>query len=248
MGIVVWQCRRVSDPVTTTMVSLVVFLGVLASSNERPQLVSFAILACLAPVMLRRTQLGRAMPWASLVVWPLWANAHGLWVVALALYALLVAIRAASDRWAGRATWRPMVVYWGLAMSLICVNPAGPKLLLAPLQVREYAQFVSEWDAPNLWQLPGAALAVLTLIIAISWARDWRAVDAYSIGYVILAAAIGVQYLRSVPVGCLLLAPLAAQSFVFLKRSWSPAASPKWPGKRATLFSSACVIVIGFCR
>jgi len=212
----VWQCRRVAGPLVTCLVSVVAVFGVLASSAERPQLVSFLLLACLGPLILRRTVEGRALPWWTLVVWPLWANSHGLWASALALYGALV---VAFILWNPSGTRRravPMLGYLVAAVGLLSLNPAGPRLLLAPLGVREYAQFVSEWDPPSLVALPGAALAVLLLLIAIDWARSRYPVDPVTVTYVVVSAGLGITYLRTVPVGCVLLAPLAARSLAHL--------------------------------
>lgn len=243
IAVVVWQARRRSGPLVAAVVASVVTLGVLSSSAERPQLVSFLLLAWIGPLMLTRTLVGKPMPWWTLIIWPLWANSHGLWASALLLYAVLVTAFVLASGGGERRKALPMIGYGVLATALVALNPAGPRLLLAPLDVREYAQFVSEWDPPSLVALPGAALALLLAIITVSWARSKVRVDPVTIAYVAVAALMGVSYLRTVAIGCLLLAPLAAESLAQLlqgrlsleqrARSVEPSRRTRWLGAGA---------------
>ena len=145
-GLVVASCRRVAHPMIACVVLALVSLAALPSLAPRPQLISWVLLAAVCPYM-RRSVGVRRLPWGLLPTIWVWANLHGLWLIALVLFGFLVLGLIIEE---GRHGWRTSARFCGfglVALAAAAVTPSGPRLLLAPLHVREYAKFVLGVDA-----------------------------------------------------------------------------------------------------
>lgn len=211
VAVVLWSCRRVASPDVASVVAALATIAILPAAAERPQLVSWVVLAALCP-WLRSRFSERRPPWALVpIVW-LWANLHGLWLVAVVLYVALIIGLAVELGRPGLQLIRRFALV-GLAAAVVpAVTPVGPRLLLAPFHVREYAQFVSEWAPPSITSPHVASAVALAAIVVVGWARRQTAIDAPTIAFVVAATGVGLTYSRTVPVLAIALAPLAAQT------------------------------------
>ncbi len=205
------SCRRVARPDIAAVVGTLALFATLPSSAERPQLLSWLLLAAVCP-WLRRCVARGQVPWALIPITWLWANLHGLWLTALVLYgALLVGL--VTDL--GRDRWRQArrFVAVGLGSALVpALTPVGPRLLTAPLHVREYARFVTEWEPPSVMSPATAGALAIAAVVVVGWAREGSRVDAPTIAFVGAATAMGLSYSRTVPVLAIAVAPLAAET------------------------------------
>ena len=210
-GVLAASCRRVSEPIIACTTALLAVVATIPGMAARPQVVSWLLLALAAPYM-RACVLERRLPWWLLPLTWAWANLHGLWLTALVLYAALSIGLALEE---GLRGWRTTARFAGvglLALLVAAATPAGPALLLAPFRVREYAQFVAEWDPPNIASLPTALALTLAFCVVLGWARGGSPVPATTIAFVTAAAGMGLLYTRTVPVLAIAVAPLAAQA------------------------------------
>lgn len=207
--VLVRSIRKQADPGIATIVATIALVAVLLGSAERPQLVSWVLLAAVLPA-LRAGVAARRPPWWLIPVTWLWANLHGLWSAVLVLFAFLVLgliIEVGVRSW---SVYRGFVAVGLLSGVAAGLTPNGPRLLLAPLHVREYARFVSEWNPPSILDPFLGCAFLLLAIVAVSWGRSRRPVPASDITLVVAAAFIGLAYIRTIPVLAITLAPLAA--------------------------------------
>lgn len=232
--------RREASVGVAITIGILAILGVLKGVAERPQLVTWCLLAATLPALQRAVR-ERRPPWWFVPVVGIWANLHGMWSVGLVLYGFLV-LGLLLD--VGLRQWRD----WGrFAMvgvacaAAACVNPHGPSILLTPLQVREYAPFVSEWRPPDLLGDPYYASAFLLLgIIVIGWARTRESISKPEIAYVVGAVFVGLPYARTVPVLAIALAPLAARYLTAMRGS---RVTPFLPQRELRVVSAVLAVV-----
>jgi hypothetical protein len=214
--------RREAGPVVSAAISLVALIGLMPGTAERPQLVSWCLLASVVPA-LRRSVLLRRPPWWLIPVIALWANLHGLWSAALSIYGVLI-IGLAFDM--GFRRWRALVPFLGVAVAstvAAALTPNGPALLLAPLQVREYARFVAEWQPPGLMNPFFACAYILVGVVAVGWSQRRTAVSKIDVALVLGATFLGLAYVRTVPILIIAIAPLAAAALQQLTTETPPA-------------------------
>lgn len=220
-GALAITCRRVSDPLIAWTTALLAALATMPGMGARPQLASWLLLALTVPYM-RSCVEARRLPWWLLPITWVWANLHGLWLTALVLFAALVLGLAIEE---GPQGWRTTLRFAGfgvLTASSAAATPVGPALLLAPFHVRQYAEFVSEWNPPSIASVPNACALLLLLIVVLGWARGRSPVPATTLSFVVAATGIGLLYGRTVPVLAIAVAPLAAatmQRFTGRRRS-----------------------------
>ena len=233
--------RRVAEPAIALPIAFLALVGTFLGTAERPQLLSWVLLAVVLPNLRRSVNADMSCWWLVPVIW-FWANLHGLWIVALALFAMLVLGRA-LDR--GIRSWRlsqTQVLVGILSTGAACLTPNGPALLLEPFHVHDYAQFVGEWGPPNLQNpLFGATFLLLGLAV-VAWARGAAPVPASDLALVLAATAIGLSYIRTMPVLAITVAPIAAEALQRLRGSSSPPAVPNLP--RHLLFGGSAIVFV----
>ena len=154
----------------------------------------------------------------------IWANLHGLWSAAISIYGFLV-IGLAFE--VGFRRWRTILPFLGVGVASTAaavLTPNGPALLLAPLQVREYARFVSEWQPPSLMNPFFACSYILVGIVAIGWSQRRTAVSKIDVALVLGATFLGLAYIRTLPILIIAIAPLAAAALQQSTTNTPPAA------------------------
>jgi hypothetical protein len=206
--------RRVSGPLLACVITGLSLLGLFLGSAERPQLLSWCLLAASVPALHRAVDRRTAPWWFIAVIW-LWANLHGLWVGALMLYAALVlglVIEVGPRAW---RTYRSFVAVGAASAAVTMLTPVGPRHLLTPLHVREYAPYVGEWGPPSILNHFFAPAFVLLAILAVGWARNPVPVRPPVLCLMIAACYLGFSYTRTIPVAVIVLAPMAGSA-------WSP--------------------------
>ncbi len=208
-AILIKTCRGVAGPDVAATVGVIAMVAVFPSAAERPQLVSWALLAAVCPWLRRRIAERRA-PWALTALTWLWANLHGLWLMVIVLYGALVLGLAIE---VGLRRWRELTNFALVGLGATCatmLTPVGPPLLAAPFHVREYARFVTEWATPNITSPTTACAVLLLAVVVVDWARSSTPVDPPTIAFVAAATVLGLTYTRTVPVLAIAVAPLAA--------------------------------------
>lgn len=204
--------RRAGEPLAVAIVMAVTFVGLYDFTNPRPQLISFALLAALGPLWLDAARQSVRPPLWTVPLMTVWANTHGLWVTAIALYALLVAVVAVTRGWRRRNEWLPLVLMLLAYLAAALVNPWGWRLFVEPLVVARAASgSIGEWQPPHMLDVPAVLAVALLAIVVIGWARRTTSVSSVDIAYVLTCAVFAMATVRTVAVALVLLAPLAAR-------------------------------------
>ena len=240
--LVAHSCRREAGPVITSLVSVIALSALFVRTAERPQLASWCLLAATIPALRRSVSARRAPVWFIPVLWA-WANVHGLWAGALALYASLVLGLVIDE---GVRNWREYsrFVLVGLAgVVAVGLTPNGPTLLLAPLEVREYAQFVAEWTPPSLARPFNVGATILVGIVVVGWARHHIRSSLPDVTLFLASVLLGLSYSRTVPIAVIVLAPMAAASLQALRRRPVPAVHPNRRQRALTVTTVAASVL-----
>jgi hypothetical protein len=231
--------REHSGPIAFT-VFVVTTASILIFLAERPQVVSLAFTVWLVAVC-RRLMSGeeiRLPVFLGLVY--LWANLHGMWVLAPMTVSLAFLASLAADRQRALRRW-PQVTAMVLGSFLVAaLTPVGPRLAVWWFVVRKAAAGTSEWQPTVLWNHQAVWLVGLVLMIFLAWIfakeRPGRAEGVWVLGVLVLALSAG----RNIAPASLLLAPFAADALTRL-RGTSPT-QHAWPTVPRWSIATAVVI------
>jgi hypothetical protein len=238
--LVIAACARESGPWATSLASALAFLSIWSRATERPQLISFCLLAAVLPPLRRWIGSGRN-PWWLPPVLAAWANIHAMWSAALLLYGALVVGRILE---VGVKNWRLYVQLLAIgvaSLAAVLLNPSGYRLL-SIFEVGG-ASFIGEFATPNLFDAINLPTTVLALIILVGWARSTTVVPPIDLVFVLAAVSLGAMYNRTVPIAAIALAPLAAKA---LGRSDRPlqSLSPAGTTRRRDRYSAAALAFV----
>ena len=210
-----WLVRAIADPLPATVAAMAAWIAAYGSLAERPQLISFILLAVVARAWWSTLGDGRARWWLIPLTWA-WACMHGLWIFGIALGVLMVVARVADHP----STWRRsltllLVPVAGLAAAGL--TPLGPALILNPLKVNgAVSDFVQEWQPATVRNPLLAIFLATALCVVILWARAGRTPPSRILLFV-AAVFCALWMARLIAVGAILLAPLFAEALQALR-------------------------------
>lgn len=191
------------------VVAVAAWAGTFASQGFRPQTISFVLLA-VTLLVWQRVALGRARtPWWLVALTWLWACCHGLWFLG-PLVGLVVVAGLALDRARPRGELLRLLAVPLLGVAVAALTPIGPRLLTLPFTVNAYAGLVQEWRPPDVHEPYVAATVGLLALTALGWARAGRRVPWADVLLWGMALGWALLYARTVAIGAVLAAPLAA--------------------------------------
>jgi hypothetical protein len=192
----------------------------------RPQVVSFALAGVLLALLMRARPESRRRLWLIPVLFLVWANAHGFFIVGLGVGAVYL-VATIVGRTPMREHRLLLMVIGGVSLISSMLTPSGPGGLLYALSFADPgdvgAQQIVEWQSPNFHNaqfLP--FLAILGLLFAVGTRRapGWVSVTA------LIGAVLGLFASRSVGIGGMLIMPLLLLG-TGLAVSTHPAPRPK---------------------
>ncbi|MHB1473423.1 MAG: hypothetical protein ACYCV4_07290 [Dermatophilaceae bacterium] len=206
-----WNTRRVSG---AALALLAAFASVLAAGEgmtERPQAISFVLLAITVGAWWRTAEDLKPRWWLIPLTW-LWAMSHGLWVVGLGLGVVMVASLAIDHRLDRRQAGRLLAIP-AMGLAAAALTPVGPRLLLTPLTVgANGSDFVGEWQ-PTSIRDPYAILTLAMLaIVLLGWIRSRAVPPWWQIALAAMSLVSTLAMSRTIAVGAVLAAPLLAQA------------------------------------
>jgi hypothetical protein len=217
LSAILWCTRRVADTVPALITALAALVGTGGSLSERPQLVSFALLAVWVGASWRTAEDLQPRWWLIPLTW-VWALSHGLWITGIGVGVIVITglllDRRIDLRRAGRMLLVPVA-----SLAVVTLTPVGPRLLLTPFEVAENAtSFIQEWQPTNL---RGNGFAIVTVILlagaVVGWVRSASVPPWWQIGLAAVAFVSILAMSRSIPVGAIISAPLAAASLQRLR-------------------------------
>ena len=151
----------------------------------------------------QRHWLALALP----VLFGVWANIHGLWVVGLGVLAVYTVFTLAGATAMSVARGRMLVVA-ALSALATMLTPAGPAGILYPLRYID----AGDWGLANIqeWQSPDfhnpAHWAFLLLILALI-ANGGRRAPTWLVALSWIGVAAGLVSIRNIPIAAVLAAP-----------------------------------------
>ncbi|NYG07685.1 hypothetical protein BJ986_002172 [Phycicoccus badiiscoriae] len=203
-------CRLVAGPLPASLVAALAILGTTDSLSPRPQLVGFVLLAVVVGAWLRTAEDGRARWWLVPLMW-LWASSHGTWVVGLSVSAAAT-VGLVLDRRPPRAQALRWVAVVLAGAAVTAVTPVGPRLYESFATVRAVSPYISEWRHPTLSSLSVAATAALAVLVLLLWASSRTHPGWTRIALWVVGVGWAAMSMRSVAIGAIILAPLAAEA------------------------------------
>ena len=206
----VWSARRSANTTTAVVVALVALFGAYDDLTERPQLVGLVFLTVAVGAWWRTALDLRPRWWLVPMTW-LAASSHGLWIVGIAVGAVIITGLLLDRRLARVAAIRLIAVVT-LSFAVAGLTPLGPPLLLSPLAVGKNAsEFVGEWQSTSI-QNPFALLTLTMLaLVLLSWFRMGRKPQWWEIGFLLTGLIATLAMTRTIAVGAVIAAPLLAQ-------------------------------------
>ncbi|KRC88237.1 hypothetical protein ASE25_15445 [Terrabacter sp. Root85] len=240
VGVAVYAaCRRRSSALVSALVLAVTFVALSGSLSPRPQLVTFALAAVTTSAWLLTREDGRARWWLVPLTW-LWACSHGMWFIGPVLGGVVVVgmflERRLSLGEAARLAAVPV-----LSVAVGALTPVGPRLFISPFQVSGVTGLINEWQAPGLTS-PGM-LAALLLVAVVVVDQVVRGRGEWTVALLaVLGLVLAVTWSRTTGLAAVVLAPLAALALQRLARQ-NGSAVPR-SERLAVLLSSGLSLVL----
>ena len=191
------------------IVAVAAWIGTFASQAFRPQTISFLLLGITLLVWLRVAHGRGGTPWWLIGLTWVWACAHGLWFMG-PLVGVAVVAGMALDRARPRTELLRLAAVPVLGVAAAAVTPVGPRLLTLPFTVNAYARFVTEWRPPDVREPYVAVTVLLVALTAFGWARAGRPAPWVDVLLWVMALGWALLYARTVALGAVIIAPLAA--------------------------------------
>jgi hypothetical protein len=152
---------------------------------------------------------GRAPWWLVPLTW-VWATAHGMFTVGIAV-STVCCMGLLLDRSVDRRTAARMLAVPGFSLVASCLTPLGPRLLTGQLAVGERASMIEEWGATSFRDANALLLAVMIGLVVVRWSLR-GGVSWTRLLLLLLAAGCGMLVTRMVPCSAVMVAPVLAGS------------------------------------
>lgn len=205
-----YLARQRAGLIAATLAAVAAMIGSSGSLSERSQVFSFIFIAVTLAAWHRTWQDGRSRWWLVPMTW-LWACLHGYWFVGPLVGGVVILGMLLDRRTDLRGALRSAAVPLASGVAA-CLTPLGPKIITAPLTVNSYAQYVSEYRPPDIHHPAVAATVGLLVVAALGWALSTQRPTRTDVLLWLLALAWTLLYARTVALGAILAAPLAAQA------------------------------------
>ena len=221
------SCRGVAGPLAASVVAGAAVLGTADSLSPRPQLVGFVLLALVVHAWLRTSEDGRVRWWLVGVMW-LWACSHGTWVAGVSVGGATV-LGLALDRRLTRGQLLRLAGVVVVGAAVTAATPLGLRLYESFSTVRAVSPYIAEWQLPTLSSPSVLVTLGLALAVPLLWAARRRRPDWTHLMLWVVGVAWAASSMRTVAIGAIILAPLAAQALDrALGRPRRAALGPEW--------------------
>ncbi len=233
-------CVRRAGSLPAAVVTAATVVGVAGGLSPRPQLVAFVLLAVTVSGWLATATDLRPRWWLVGTAW-LWACCHGTWVVGvmvgLATVGGLVLERRLDLRGAVKLALLPM-----LSVVVATLTPLGPALFSGFAAVRAVSPYIQEWQHPSPTSPSTLAVAALATSTLLLWWRQRELRSWSRLALWLLGVGWAALYARTVPVGAIILAPLAAEAVSHVLGR--PAGASRWQNRVVGL-GAALALAVG---
>ena len=239
---------RRRQPIAAFLVVVLVVVGLEILFQDRPATLSLLFFALLGPACERLWTTGRRPPPVAVAaVSVLWAQLHGLWVIAPAAFGL-VAVGALLDRRTAPPGQLRGALICTLASAAGVLNPQGFTSFLLPLRFQQAAAArITEWFPTSFTMSLTVAWGLLVLLLIFAWVRSPVRIGNTELLWCAAWTVFGLLAIRNVGPVILLMAPVALRA---LERSFGErldrlSARPSPAMARALGATLAAVLVAG---
>ena len=202
---------------------------VLAVVNFGPRtiLLGWGCLLALMFVLWKLMKSGDTSLWTVPLIFLLWVNLHGSWLVGLLFFGIVVGSGFVSGTW-GKVVaerWTPeqrrkLLITAAATVAMLFVNPYGYKGVFYPFDLA-YRQklnvaHVVEWASVNFHEPRGKIVCGLLLslfLLALAGRRQWKLAE---VGMVALGLYLSLTYVRFLFPAANLMAPILARQMDFM--------------------------------
>lgn len=219
--------------------------------GPRTILFGWACLIALMFVLWKLLRTGDAPLWTVPLIFLLWVNLHGSWLIGLVVFAILAGSGFVSGTW-GKVVaerWTPVqrrkLLLTGAAIiPILFINPYGYKGVFYPFDLA-YRQklnvsHVVEWASVNFHEGRGKVVYILLLailLLALAGRRKWKLAE---VGLVVFALYTSITYVRFLFPAAILIAPVLARQMDFMP-AYDRKADKSWLN---ALFSAALLGIV----
>lgn len=201
----------------------------MAVVNFGPRTILFGW-ACLLALMfvLWRLMNKRSAPlWTVPLIFLLWVNLHGSWLIGMVIYGIVVASGFVSGRW-GKVVAEPwtaeqkrkLLLTSAGILPVLFINPYGYKGVFYPFDLafrqKLNVEHVIEWASVNFHEPRGKiVLGILILILSLALAgrKQWKLAE---VGLIVFGLYISLTYVRFLFPAAILFAPILARQMDFV--------------------------------
>jgi len=244
---VLYLCHRETRHFKASIVaiSLLIVLGSV-SFGPRTILFGYAYLVILLIVLQRFRQHGKAPLWSIPLLFCLWANTHGSWLIGLIIFSIVIAAGLFRGEWGGlhaepwtRVQRTQLVATWAASVAALFANPFGARLVFYPFDLafrqKLNIEHVAEWVSVNFHDLRGKVVLLVLIVLLISTLLRPRRWTLAELALVLFALYSGLTYVRFLFLLAIVVAPVLAKSFDFV---------PVYRHEMDTPFVNAGVIIL----
>jgi hypothetical protein len=239
---------RKRQPIAASVVVVLVVVGLEILFQDRPATLSLLFFALLGPACERLWTTGSRPPaLAVAAVSVLWAQLHGLWVLAPAAFGL-VAVGALLDRRTAPAGQLRGALICAVASTAGVLNPQGLTSFLLPLRFRQAgASRISEWFPTAFTISLTIAWGLLVLLLIFAWVRSPVRVGNTELLWCAAWTVFALSAMRNVGPVILLMAPVVLRALErsFGERLGRLSAQPSTAMARVLAAMLAAVLVAG---
>jgi hypothetical protein len=228
-----------ATPRAAVIVMPLVALAVAPTVQDRPQTASLVLTVWLAWRIsgLLRGDRGPSV-WEVGAVTLVWAQFHGLWIIAPAAFAVLTLGRLLEGRASFTAARRAALLTLACVVGGV-INPLGPKSLILPLTFAGDTALIDEWSRTSLSYFGTVLLLLLLMVTAVLWSRSRASVPVPEVVHIAAWTLFAFLALRNIAPAMLLMAPVVAGRLSGLL----PASGPS-PRREQRLLTAALALVI----
>ncbi|HEX5284734.1 MAG TPA: hypothetical protein VFW30_11505 [Bryocella sp.] len=253
LGILLLAYRASGSIKASALAAGVSVLLAVVNFGPRTILLGWGCLLALMFVLWKLMRTGNAPLWTVPLIFLLWVNLHGSWLVGLLVFGIVVGSGFVSGAW-GKVVaerWTPiqrrrLLVTTAAIVPALFINPYGYKGVFYPFDLafrqKLNVEHVVEWASVNFHEPRGKIVCGLLLtlfLLAVAGRRQWKLAEA---GLVIFGLYMSLTYVRFLFPAAILIAPILARQMDFMP-AYNRSIDKSWVN---ALFSAAVLIVIVF--
>jgi len=210
------------------------------------------VLLVVELLILFRSQRREKIVWALPLVFAVWVNTHGSWLIGIIVFALFIAANAFTvsygcieNRAVSPQQIKRLIVCWLVSAAALFLNPYGWRLVFYPFDLAFRQKLnvanVEEWKSLDFHTPRGRIMFVclaLLFIFQLMRSRKW---GLFELGLTAMGLYAGFTYSRFLFLIAILVMPALAKSMA--PRSLAPGRSLSPPLAAALIFLMLCCIV-----